>query len=319
MAMTLASIQHGISKSPPVITIYGDGGIGKDTFASNAPSPIFIFTENSVGMLDVARLIATTYEEVMESTAMLLTEKHDYKTVVYSTLDWLEPMVWNYLIRMQPQSEKGQPISNIESYGYGKGYKLALDYWRDFIDLMTRLRTERDMMVIFVAHPTVRKITPPDSDSYDSYMLKLQDSEKTSAKDKIVECCDAVLFANWRVALTGEKLGFGESRNRGVGAGERIVYTEQRPAYEAKNRYSLPAQIHIRDKEWSDLWDILAKSIPWFQQFGGEQQANPAAIAAPAPAPTPAPTVAPVATPAPTQAPQTAKTITSIPFKKKSA
>ena len=267
MAISLASIQHGVSKSPPILVIYGDGGIGKDTFASNAPNPLFIFTENSIGALDVPRITASSYEEVMEATAMLITSEHNYKTVVYSTLDWLEPMVWNYLLKQQPTDEKGRPVTSVDSYGYGKGFKYAINYWTDFIELVNRLRIERDMMVIFVAHPTIRKITPPDSDSYDSYMLKLQDSDKVSAKDKIMECADAVFFANWRVALTDEKLSFGNSRNRGVGSGERIVYTEQRPAYEAKNRYSLPAQIHIKDKEWTDLWKSLATSIPWFQQF----------------------------------------------------
>lgn len=276
MAISLASIQHGISKSPPIITIYGDGGIGKDTFASNAPDPIFIFTENSIGTLDVPRIVATSYEEVMQATAMLISEKHNYRTVVYSTLDWLEPMVWGYLVKQQPTDEKGRPATSVESYGYGKGFKYAINYWTDFIELVNRLRIERDMMVIFVAHPTIRKVTPPDSDSYDSYMLKLQDSDKVSAKDKIIECSDAVLFANWRVALTDEKLSFGNSRNRGVGSGERIVYTEQRPAYEAKNRFSLPAQVHVKDKAWSDLWNVLATNIPWFRQFSVPAETTPA-------------------------------------------
>lgn len=271
MAISLTSLQTGVSKEPPVICIYGDGAIGKDTFASFAPDPVFIFTENSRGILDVKSWQAKSYEDVMEMTATLLAEKHDFKTVVYSTLDWFEPMVWNYLIRMQPNDEKGRSVTNIESYGFGKGFKFALDYWNDFFDLVNRLRMERNMMVVFVAHPVIRKVTPPDSDSYDSYMIKLQDSEKVSAKDKVVESSDVVLFANWRVALTDEKLSFGNSRNRGVGSGERIVYTEQRPAYEAKNRYGLPAQIHVKSKDWSEVWEALATNIPWFSQFTQEK------------------------------------------------
>ena len=281
MAISLASLQRGVSHEPPIITIYGDGGIGKDTFAAGAPSPVFIFTENSLGTLDVPRWQADSYEHVMEMLVTLIEEKHDFKTVVISTLDWFEPMVWNYLIRMQPTNEKGKPITNIDDYGYGRGVKFALDYWNDFIALVKRIRLERDMMVIFVAHPTIRKVTPPDSDSYDSYMLKLQDSDKVSAKDKIVEASDAVLFANWRVALTDEKLSFGQSRQRGVGSGERIVYTEQRPAYEAKNRFNLPSQIHAKEKDWSDIWTILAGSIPWFKQFGEVVKPEPKVAAKP--------------------------------------
>jgi len=281
MAISLSSLKHGISALPPIITIYGDAAIGKDTFASFAPNPVFIFTENGLGNLDVARWQVDTYEDAMTALVTLLNEPHDFKTVVFSTLDWFEPMVWNYLIRMQPNDEKGRAVTNIEGYGFGKGFKYAVDYWTDFLALINRLRTEKNMMIIFVAHPVIRKVTPPDSDSFDCYMLKLQDSEKVSAKDKIVESSDVLLFANWRVALTDEKLSFGQSRQRGVGSGERVVYTEQRPAYEAKNRYGLPAQIHVKEKDWSDVWGVLSQHISWFRQFDEPAKLEPKAAVKP--------------------------------------
>jgi len=272
MAISLASLQTGVSASPPILCCFGDEGIGKSKFAANAPNPVFIFTENSLGNLDVPRWQAKSYEDVMEMTLSLLNEEHNFKTVVYDTLDWFEPMVWKYLTKQQPTTEKGKPISSIEDYGFGKGYKFALDYWQDFLDLVDRLRIGKDMAVIFLAHSTLQKITPPDGDSYDSWTLKLQNSDKTSAKDKITEYCDAVFFANWRVARAEEELGFGNSRQRGVGNGERIVYTEKRPAWDAKNRYDLPAQIHIKDKDWQDLWGAMATHIPWFKQFETEPE-----------------------------------------------
>lgn len=268
MAISLQSIQTGIVANPPVVCIHSDEGIGKSTFAANGPSPIFIPTENSLGNLDVPRFpLAKTYEDVMQSVNVLLTEDHNYKCAVFDTLDWFEPMLWNYLIRQQPTNEKGKVITNIEDYGFGRGPKFALDYWNEFITFTDRLRFEKDMMIIYIVHSAVRKVTPPDMDSYDCYMPKLQDSDKTSAKDKIVEHSDIVMFANWRTALTDEKLGFGASRNRGVGAGERIVYTEARPAWSAKNRYSLPPQIQVKDPNWQDVWGVLAANIPWFSQF----------------------------------------------------
>lgn len=267
MAINLASLKRGVAAAPPIICCYGDEGIGKSRFAANAPNPVFIFTENSLGNLDVARWNAKSYEDVMEMTVSLLNEEHDFKTVVYDTLDWFEPMVWKYLIKQQPTTERGNPISNIEDYGYGRGYKLALDYWRDFLDLVEQLRTEKNMAVIFLAHSTLQKITPPDGDSYETWTLKLQNSDKTSAKDKITEYCDAVIFANWRVALTEEELGFNKTRQRGIGSGERVVHTEKRPAWDAKNRYDLPAQIHVKDKDWGDVWSSMASNIPWFAKL----------------------------------------------------
>lgn len=279
MAVSLSSVKSGVSSAPPIIIIYGDGGIGKSSFAANAPNPVFIFTENSLGKLDVPRFtfdepgnpiqreVAANYEEVMESLSSLLFDEHDYKTVVIDTLDWMEPLVWNYLIRQQPTSQSGVIIRNIDDYGYGRGYKLAIDCWNDFLAMLGALRSQRNMLVMLVAHETKEKITPPDGVGYDAYTLKLQNSEKVSAKDKVVEYSDIVLFANWKVATTEEKTGSGkdQKRNRGVGSGERIVYTEKRPAYEAKNRYKLPERIHVKDEHWGDVWNALADNIPWFK------------------------------------------------------
>ncbi len=277
MAISLATLQRGVKAAPPIITMYGDEGIGKTRFAANAPNPVFIFTENSQGRLDVANWPVTSYEEAMEATVELINGDHDFKTVVYDSLDWFEPMVWRYMINQQPTSEKGKPITNIEDYGFGKGYKYALDYWRDFLELVDQLRTQRDMAVVFLAHPTLTKISPPDGDSYDSWTLKLQNSDKTSAKDKITEFCDMVLFANWKSARTEEELGFGNTRARAVGNGERVVYTEKRPAFDAKNRYDLPATIHIKDKDWNDMWSVISENVPWFAQFAQEEKPEPKA------------------------------------------
>ena len=41
-------------KKPPRIMLYGTEGIGKSTFAAQAPSPIFLPTEDGLGEIDCA-------------------------------------------------------------------------------------------------------------------------------------------------------------------------------------------------------------------------------------------------------------------------
>lgn len=285
MAINLSTLKRGVQKSPPILCIYGDSGIGKTTFAANAPNPVFIFTENGQGNLDLANWKCDSYEEVMEAIVTLTNDEHDFKTLVIDSLDWLETFIWAYMIKDRPTDEKGKPVRDISDYGFGKGYSHALEYWKDFTDLVDKLRTTRNMAIIFVAHETITKVSPPDGDSYDSWSIKLQNADKTSARDKIIEYCDAVLFAKSKEARTEEKLGFGNTRARGIGKGERIVYTERRPAFEAKNRYDLPVSLEIKDKEWSALWGELSTNIPWFSTLeestepeikpdAGKQEAN---------------------------------------------
>jgi len=284
MAISLQSIKKGVQAQPPIICMYGDEGLGKTSFAAGAPNPIFIFTENGQGNLDIDNWKVETFEEVMTALVTLLEGDHNYKTVVIDSLDWFEPMLWGFLTRDRPLDEKGNRIKDINDYGYGKGYGHAIEYWGDFIDLVSRVRNERDMAIIFIAHSTKAKISPPDGDSYDAWTLKLQNGEKHSARDKMIEYCDAIFFAKCKDARTDDKTNPKKSRSRAIGSGERVVYTEKRPAWDAKNRFSLPAQINVATDDWSDVWEILSAKIPWFRRFDAPADAviTPAPVAAPA-------------------------------------
>ena len=112
---------------------------------------------------------------------------------------------------------------------------MALDYWREYIDGINYLRNEKGMMIIQTAHSKITRFESPDSDAYDKYELKLQHSAKTSANSLLQEHSDIVLFANYKLAITKEKKG-DQTRNRAIGSGQRVLYTEERPAFSAKNR-----------------------------------------------------------------------------------
>lgn len=266
MSISLASIQHGISAAPPRILIHGKQGVGKTTMISQAPLPIMIQTEDGEGLVDIPRFpLARSYEDVMEAIATLANEEHNYRTVCVDSLDWLEPLIWAKVVADNPTANSsGRPATGLESYGYGKGQVMALDYWREYLDGLNYLRNERGMMILQTAHSKITKFEPPDSDAYDRYELKLQHSPKTSASALVQEHSDIVLFANYKVGITQEKRG-DQTRNRAIGSGQRILYTQERPAYAAKNRYDLPDAIPF-DKE-GKYWEVLAEHIPWFQQF----------------------------------------------------
>ena len=273
MAISLASIKTGVSNDPPIITIFGDGGIGKTSFCANAPSPIFIFTEKSLGKLDVARFtfndpdgseryVANTFEEVMISLSQLLGD-HNYKTVVIDSMDWLEPLIEDYLLRQRPTTDKGRPVKNIKDYGFNTGASFIMEYWTEYFNMIREIQQKKNMIVIQTAHRAVVKMTPPDSDAYTAYNIKLEGK----AREKVIEGSDAVLYFSTKLGLTKEDMGFNNTRNRAVGSGDRFVYTQERPSHEGKNKYSLQYEIAVKDKDWGDLWALLASNIPWFDQF----------------------------------------------------
>ena len=150
--------------------LYGVHGIGKSTFGAMAPRPVFIQTEDGLDSIDCARFPpADAFDSVMAAIMELYTELHEYQTIVVDSLDWLERLIWEEVVRRKPRTDKGREVSSIEDYGFAKGYTYALDLWKEVLDGLGALRNERAMMVILIAHAKIERFENPETDAYDRY------------------------------------------------------------------------------------------------------------------------------------------------------
>lgn len=263
MAITLDSIETGQSNEPPRILIYGPGGIGKSSWAAAAPNPIFIFTEKGKGRLKVSSFpLARRFEDVTDSLACLATEDHNYQTIVLDTVDWLETLIHEKLCRDQGKD-------GIEDFGYGKGYVKALPYWTEIFSALDYLHDERGMAVILVGHSIVKTFNSPDTENYDQYQLKLD----KHASAKSVEWCDAMLFANYEVKVKKVDEGFDKGKGKAARMPKvpRLLHTEMRPAFIAKNRYSLPPTLPL---SWAAFQEAMAVGIEEVEEQHEELEAE---------------------------------------------
>jgi len=254
---------------PPKITIYSEGGLGKTTFGAQSKDPIFIPTENGlVSYPDVAQYPQPeTFEEFTNYLVELSTQDHDRKTLVIDSLGRLEDLIFKKVC-----AESGVKSIEEASGGFGKGYITAIDIWREeVLKPLDYLNREKDMAIILIAHAQVKRYDNPQTQSYDRYTIRLYEGKNAnnSAVAAIFEWSDIVLFANYYVGVTKDALPGSTKKNpkehtRGIGSGERVLYTEERPAFKAKNRYDLPEQITF-DKEGTH-WEVLASHIPYYKQ-----------------------------------------------------
>lgn len=242
MSLTQVTKTGGKMK-PPRILIYGQPGIGKTTFAASAPKAVFIPVEDGLGKISVDAFPRPESYTVLRSYLdSLISEDHEYKTVVIDSLDWIEPLIWAHTCEQNG-------YKTIEQPGYGRGYVEALKYWRELLDRLNYLRDAKAMCTILVGHSTIREFKSPDTDSFDRYQIKLQ----AKAADIVAEHSDAILFANYRKS-TMKSESRGGTRTRAVGSGERVLFTEERPAWLAKNRYGLPAEMDLS-------WDAFINAL----------------------------------------------------------
>jgi len=255
MAISLASLRRSGEVKPPRIMLHAVHGIGKTSLGANMPNPVVIQTEDGLGMLDAATFgIMKSYADVMDSIATLYSEEHDFQTVVIDSLDWLEPLIWQETCRLNNWS-------NIEQPGFGKGYAAAVDTWRGILDGLTALRDERKMAIMMLAHTEPKRFESPEVEAYDRYAPKLQ----KSASALVQEHVDCVWFMNYRVSVVKDDKKDPNSRARGVGGGQRVLYTTERPSHLAKNRYRMPDSISLPDDP-DQMWPVIAQHIPFFQQ-----------------------------------------------------
>lgn len=241
MAFDLKSISKNHAAKAPRVLVYGVEGIGKTTFAAGAPDPIFICTEDGLGSLDVAHFpLVEKTDDVMTAIGTLYESEHPYRTVVLDSVDWLD----NAVVREIEAKYDAKDLA------YGKGAVIAADKWRDILTGFNALRNDRGMSVVLIAHTTIKRFDSPETEPYDRYQPKLQ--ERTSSI--IREWCDAVLFANYKTTVRKSEVGFNKEVARGISTGERLLHTNERPAYMAKNRYALPDSIPM-------TWDAFAQAI----------------------------------------------------------
>ena len=231
----LEQVQQGVVSAPRRTMIYGVGGVGKSTFASMAPRPIFIPTEDGLAGIDCHRFpLATSVADVIAALATLYTEPHEYQTVVIDSLDWLQTLVFARICK-----ERG--VESIEDIPYGKGYVFALTPWREVLAGLDALRNERGLHVILIAHAQIERFANPATDTYDRYSPRLQ----KLASALLQEWCDEVLFATYQVHTKTTTEAFDRKRVQGVGTGRRVLCTTEKPAHVAKNRLGLPDEIPL--------------------------------------------------------------------------
>jgi len=237
--MTTTSLMNQITKGrrpkPRRVMLYGTHGIGKSTFGAMAENPIFIPTEDGLGDIECESFpLATSLGDVMAALESLYSGEHTYKTVVIDSLDWLERLIWREVC-------DDEQAESIEKIGYAKGYAFAIEKWRTVLGALDALRGDRGMTVIVIAHAKIEKFENPETVPYDRYSPRLH----KLASALVQEWADEVLFATYKVLTVKVDEGFNKAKHNGVGTGERIVRTVERPAHVAKNRLNLPEELPL--------------------------------------------------------------------------
>ena len=222
------------------VVLYGTEGIGKTTFASRFPSPLFIDTEGGTTRYDVARFEEPKkWKDILDQIDWIIANPDSCKTLVLDTADKAEALCTRYICETNDKP-------NIESWGYGKGYKILADEFAKLVAKFDQV-IAKGINVVIVAHAAMRKFEQPDElGAYDRWELKLSKYNAPMLK----EWADLLLFANYKTNVITD-----ENKKKKATGGKRVVYTTHHPVWDAKNRFGLADELPFD-------FDSIAQIVP---------------------------------------------------------
>lgn len=229
-------MQFDISQGPMLsatkLVLYAVEGIGKSTFASQFPNPLFIDTEGSTNTMNVRRLPApNSWQMLLQEVQYVRDTSGLCATLVIDTIDWAERLCIDEVCKTHQKN-------GIEDFGYGAGYTYVYEAFGKLLNLLSDV-VENQINVVLVAHSMIRKFEQPDEAApYDRYQLKLIDTPKKSVANMVKEWADAVIFANYKTVV--EKTDSGKAKARG---NKRVMYAQHNACWDAKNRWGLAAEL----------------------------------------------------------------------------
>ena len=240
-------ITRGKRATAKKILKYGVEGIGKSTLASQFPNPLVLDTEDGTNHLDVARVRVETAIDLEDAIHTLTRDNQGFKTLVIDSIDKAERLLIEQLLKKANKR-------SIEDFGFGKGYTMVAESVARLLSLLDAL-VDQGVNVVLVGHATVKRVSPPDMDEgYDRYEPKLTKQSSPLVK----EWADAILFCQYKTRLVeGE-----DGRTRAKGGKERVLHTERTAAFDAKNRFGLPAELPMTIEGLAPLFADVPAPAP---------------------------------------------------------
>lgn len=232
--------QVEVPKDRPIIcTITGDGGLGKTTLAATFPNPIVIRAEDGLQAIrsdlrPAAFPLIKKVDDLWAQLTTLVTQEHDYRTVVIDSTSALERMFIEHVLESDPKAKS----INQALGGYGAGMNAVASMHGRVRKAAGILNERKGMHVVFVCHADTETMELPDQDPYTRYSLRL--SKKSMAP--YVDDVDLVGFLKLETFTKGD----GE-RKKAFSDGTRIMVCYSTAANVSKNRYGITEDIVVRE------------------------------------------------------------------------
>jgi len=245
---------------PPKLALNCVEGWGKTSCGAYAPKPAILMARGETGYLTLlgAGLVPSVPKALIESWQSLLAllndlltkEKLPYKTLVFDAIGGFERLCHEFVCYRDFKGDWGEKGFT----SYQQGYEVAVSDWLQMLALLDRIRT-KGIIILLLGHTQIRPFKNPMGPDFDRYIADIH--HKTWAVTH--KWVDAALFGTYLTVV--DQVSKGKNpKGKGIGGTQRILYTERRDSFDAKNRYAMASEIDIPNDPsqiWSTIWQNI--------------------------------------------------------------
>ncbi len=252
------------SESPvretPRIVLNAVEGWGKTTAGAYAPDPVILMASGETGYTTLygAGLVprvpviqCDSWSDTISAVRSLCDDPQNRKTIILDALIGFEQHCHQFVCDRDfggnwgGESDKG-------FVSWAKGYDIAAKEWLVLLAVLDRIRAKHKVVIVMLSHSIIRPFKNPMGDDFDRYVADCH--HKTWGNTH--KWADVVLFGTFVTVVKDASKGKGKA----VGTNDRVIYTERRDAFDAKNRLAMPESLDIpndRTKVWSTIWNAI--------------------------------------------------------------
>lgn len=234
-------------------------GFGKTSLGAYAPKPVILMAREETGydtLLSAGRVPAVPAIAVPDWPALLgtldslIANPQDREWLVLDAQGGFERLCHEHVCRRDFKND----WSDQGFLSFNKGYDVSVSEWIKMLQRLDQINS-KGIGILVLAHSKIKQFKNPTGADFDRYVSDCH--EKTWGAS--AKWSDAVLFGNFFTVIDKEKKGKG----KGVGGTDRVLYTERRDAWDAKNRFGMDPEIWLGNDPaamWDQVWSQITNT-----------------------------------------------------------
>ena len=238
---------------PPILTLFGEGGVGKTSLFSLFDKTVLIRTEDGSQAIAGKNVYmfeqASGYNDVIEQLTVLIEEQHSFKTLGIDSITKMHLLFEAEVLASDPSAKS----INTALGGYGAGNKAIAKKHAEIRRLCGILNSMKGMTIVFLAHAELSSVDMPDAPTYSRYSIRVQEKSMPHYTD------DVDLVGLVKLKTYTKKA---DDKIQAISNGERVICCNATANSIAKNRFGIENEIPFTKANIDDGVSPLAFIVP---------------------------------------------------------